>query len=404
MSRCQVVSFTPTGGQPRALGTLGQVSGLTFSSAVPGGYDQLQCTLNRPPNYRSDAMVPGRLVRVYCGASVVWEGTMLEPAPSNAGWTITAIGNGSWGTNFVALYTVSWTTGVMGNIVNQAISRGLRWVNGGIDAPPGGGWLGQQVDSGAQTVTDALNLYCSNGGLTWQVGRGNILTVFSLPTTPNRRLIATAPVTRTLGGDINSIYLRYASTADAQGTPRTYLLTNVTDAASIAQFGTPMEDFVDLSSVGTEAATAAQAVGNAILQRYQKASYAGPFTARQGQLTNLGGQPIDLATEMAGTVVKLVMTDFTYGAEEQVGPVQFLVGNYEYDDDAQTATITPFQNINTDISQVNFEPFVDRVTGADRRFARHARAEAEKKRRERIARRHAREVEARKDRRQRKNR
>ena len=274
-------------------------------------------------------------------------------------------------------------------IVNGAISRGLRWVNPGIGAPPAG-WTGQEVDSGAQYVSDALNLFCSNGGLTWQVSRSNVLSVFALPTVPNRLLLTATPVARTLGGNYTRVYLRYGATSDTSGNPATYATTSAVDAAGEALFGSPLEDFVDLSSAGVMSAGAAQAVGNAILARYQRAAYAGPFTVQQGQLMNTGGQPIDLATEQAGTVCKLIMTDFSYGAEEATGPVTFLVGNYSYDDDSGTATVTPFQSLDESMSSVLFEPFVTNVTRADRRYARGAEARAQANAKRAAARRHRR--------------
>ena len=93
---------------------------------------------------------------------------------------------------------------------------------------------------------------------------------------------------------------------------------------------------------------------------------------------------------MAGTVCKLIMTDFTYGAEEAVGPVTFLVGNYSYDDDTGTATITPFQSLDESMSNVLFEPFVTNVSRADRRYARNSEATAQARAKRQAARRHRR--------------
>lgn len=402
MSRPQVVSYTPSGGQPRWLGSLGQVRGLNYSSALPGGYDQLTCTLLRPPTFRSDALNPGRIIKVFCGTSCVWDGQMLEPTPSDQGWSINAQGTGNWAVEYVATYTGAWTqSNIMDIIVNGAISRGLRWINGGIGSPPTG-WNQQAVDSGAQSVSDALNLFCSNGGMTWQVGRNNVLKVFNLPTTPNRLLVATGPVARTLGGNYNRIYLRYGATADTTGSPATYAVTSVDDTPSIQLFGSPLEDYVDISSAGVISQAAAQAVGNQILKRYQRAAYSGPFVVQQGQLLNKGGQPIDLATEIAGTVVQLLMTDFTYASEQVPGPVTFLVGNYQYDDDSQTATITPFQSLDETISSITNEPWVTHTTRADRRYAKESTQDAREaaRRKARREKRHRARVEARKDRRQ----
>jgi hypothetical protein len=97
-------------------------------------------------------------------------------------------------------------------------------------------------------------------------------------------------------------------------------------------------------------AGSAQAVGNAALQRYQRASFAGPFAAGPGDLMTPGGQAADLGVNYAGQVVQLVLTDYGYGGEVVLGPVTFMVGSYEYDDDTLSATIAPFQYLNTSLS------------------------------------------------------
>src|SRR5207244_3791254 len=138
----------------------------------------------------------------------------------------------------------------------------------------------------------------------------------------------TDPVPRTLGGDINTIVLRYQASADdpgGTGAPAVFATTSVQNAASVAAHQV-IETYVDLSSAGTMTAAAAQAVGNSILAVYQRASFAGPFTARYGQLTNPGGVPVDPGTDQAGTVVKLILCDFGYGGEvSSATPVQFIV-------------------------------------------------------------------------------
>jgi hypothetical protein len=91
------------------------------------------------------------------------------------------------------------------------------------------------------------------------------------------------------------------------------------------------------------ASSAALAVGYSVLSIYQAASYAGPFTVGYGQLLNSGGQAIDPGTDQAGTVARLILTDFGYGGEVVPGPVTFIVGAYSWDDFAQTATVTPYQ-------------------------------------------------------------
>ena len=336
----QVYTLDVNGGTPRYLGTLGHVQALHYSYACPGGCDQLSCTLQISARQRTDALNPGRKVHVVRGASVIWRGKLDEPQPTSSGWTITAHGNGTYGADFCATYTGSWGSGTPDNAVNGAITRGLQWTNPGIGAPAGM-WTGQPVDSGAQQITDLLNLVCTKGGLTWYVACtpvGNVLSVLPLPTTVTNLLVSNTPVARTLGGDINTIVIKYQT-----GT-NTFATTTTSDTNSIAAHG-PIETYMDLSSAGTITSGTAQSVGTLVLQRYQRASFAGPFTVGPGQLLTVGGAPVDLGAGMpyAPFVCRLVLTDYGYGGEVTPAPIEFIAGGYEFDDDTQTATVTPFQ-------------------------------------------------------------
>lgn len=298
-------------------------------------------------------------MRVFRGASVVWTGKLDEPQPSASGWQISSHGSGTFGADFAAVYSGTWDatlpSNTPDNAVNAAIGRGLAWVNPGIGSPSGM-WVGQPVDSGAQQITDLLNLICTKGGLTWYVActpAGNVLSVFPLPTTVTNLLVSNTPVSRTLGGDINTIFLRYQSTKDAAANPATFNTTSVSDANSVAKHG-PIETYADLSSAQVLTAGAAQAAGNAVLKRYQRASFAGPFTVGPGQLLTTGGAPVDLGAGMpyAPMVCRLLATDLGYGGELTPAPITFLVGGYEFDDDTQTAAITPFQALATNFSSL----------------------------------------------------
>ena len=141
--------------------------------------------------------------------------------------------------------------------------------------------------------------------------------MFPLPTVVNRLLVCTDPVARTLGGDINTIQIRYQTTADdtdQRAPPPRTPPPPCQNAASVTAHGV-IETYIDLSSAGVMSAGAAQAVGTKVLAIYQRASFAGPFTARYGQLTTTGGVPVDPGTDQAGTVVKLILTDFGFGGE-----------------------------------------------------------------------------------------
>lgn len=343
----QVLTLDPSGANPRWLGRLGLVTGLKYSYAFSGGCDQLSCTLARPPDFRTDAMNPGRTVQVWRGLSKVWDGKLDEPQPSTSGWEITAHGSGTFGSDFAALWSGSFTPNT---IVNAAIARGLRWRNtAGISGT--GLWLGQPFDSGSQQIDSFMQLVTSEGGYGWSVDRRDgTLTVALLPSVPDRLLVATAPVARTITADVSVLEIRYCATDDGAGN-QTFAVTEVTNAASIAAHGR-MEQYLDLSGAGVMTAGAAQANGNAILSHYVRANWAGPFTVSQGQYLNSGGYPVDLGCEHAGKVARLIMTDGGYGGEVSPAPITFIVGAYEYDDDAQVATVTPYQSIADDLGSL----------------------------------------------------
>jgi len=356
-------------GSAKWLGALGNVTGLTYGFTLAGGADSMSCNLARHATYRTNAMDPGRQVKITAGASIIWDGTLNKPQPTDSGWNITGRGSGTFGDDYMTVFD-TWDN-CPDEAVNRAITRGLRWDNDAGIGRPAGMWLGQRPDPGSVTITELLNLVCTRGGLTWYVSSSqsrNNVSVFPLPADPDRVLITSSPVGRTLGGDLNVIWIRYQAPSPlkrfyggnapdiTQSLKVSTHRTSVTDDASITRHGR-LETFMDLTSsgpLGTDAGSAlaaAQAIGNFVLQRYQRASFAGPFTVGPGQLTNLGGTPVDLATEQCNRMVcRLAVSDYGLGGEVSPVPPQFLVSAYEYDVDAQQATITPAQSVRTDFA------------------------------------------------------
>lgn len=359
---------------PRWLGAIGHVSALVRGYTCPGGPSSLSLLLRIPPELRTDALNPGRVVQVWRGASCVWEGKLDEPAPTSDGWTVTAHGAGTYGDDFAAVYDFApWGPD---EPVNEAIGRGLRWSNPGIGKPTGI-FLAQVQDSGSETVTAHLNLLISGGGLLWQVFPGNassnpagpwVLKVFPFkqglngnPTqAPDRILVCNTPVARTIAADINTIILRYQATADIPATTTTpikkavaatFTTTTASNVASVRQHG-PMEYYLDISSAGVITNAAALAIGNNILARYVRASFAGPFTAGPGQVLNPSGTPVDLGCDQAGLVYQVMVTDASYGGEVAPGPLVFMSGAYDYDEETGSATITPFQSARHDLASL----------------------------------------------------
>lgn len=351
----QIVTRAPDGSDPRWLGRYGLVSGIGWSHSVPGGSSSFSCILQADPASRPKVIQAGRQVQVYAGVRCVWDGQLDEPTPGGDGWQLSAHGAGTFGTQFWAFWTATWASlAAPSDAVDQAITRGMRWINPGFATPPTGAWLGQVPDNGSINISDLLNLLCSRGGLTWQVKRlagGNQLQFITVPVgnvTPTRLLVAQGPVARTIAGVVNAIILRYQNTADSSSTTASFTTTTVTNPAMITMYGRN-ERYIDLSSAGQMSAGAAQAVGNWVLNRYQQAAFGGPFTVYPGQYLTNRGSRINLATEQAGEIVRLLVADYG-GAVSAGAPVTFLVGNYAYDEESGTAQVTPFASVRTDFS------------------------------------------------------
>lgn len=304
-------------------------------------------------------MTPGRRVEVWRGASLAWQGVLDEPQPADDGWTVTAAGIGSMGNDFCDIWS-AWRT--PDDHINQAIARGLPWKNPGISTT--GIWLGDQQDSGSEQITDYLTESTVQGIVSWSVdSRDGTLTVAPIPTAVNRLLVCTAPVARTVTDDINRIFIKYQITNDdsATASTATYGVAMAENTADVALHG-PREYYYDLTANGIMAESDVIQNGNNILARYNRASFAGTFSVRQGQLLNLGGYPVDLGSEKAGFVARLMLSCFGYGGESSAVPVTILCGGYTYYDSTQTADVVPFNRVNSSLPDLLASVFPTRST------------------------------------------
>lgn len=337
------------GSDQRYLGQYGHVADLTWSNQLPGGDLAMGCTLQADPRSQPKALDPGRRVMVGVGASVQWEGIMLQAVPGDGGWTIAADGSGTWGTRYRADYGATAYTAE--NILDRAFSRGLRWSRGTVS----GGLLTNPPDSASQSITDFMNLISRPQSQTWQVSRtasGLQVNLINIPTTVTRLLITNTPAVRTLAGYINALFARYEVSADTNNVKAAFLEATATQPASIAQHDRT-EDYWDLTSSGVMNGTTALNLANGALAKYSAASYGGPFTVSPGQYLTTGGTPVDLATESAGEVVRLILTDGPYGGEFTAAPpITFAVGQVQYHDASETLDVTPFQSWRNDFTSL----------------------------------------------------
>lgn len=391
--------------EPKWLGQVGHVAGINYTYSVPGGPDQLTCTLQTEPDYRTDALDPGRVITAHRGGSCIWEGVLTEPVPTPTGWTLTANGCGTYGSNFGAWwqmdYPDSWS---VDGPIDLAIARGLRWSNPGQNNPGGAAYLGPVQNPGSLTMTDFMNLLCTGGALSWQLLQPAsassfppgpwVINLFPLPTDisgnpiaaapstqlssdlyafsrwarsdlsaasarkpPDLYIVNTNPMGRTLTADINTIIVYYQVTADTTATSTapavaaTYATTFADIPASVARHGR-LEYYLDVSSAGVMTQPQAAAIAQNVLGKYVRANFSGTFPVMPGQLLNVGGYPVDLGCDWCGYMASVQVENFPAGGEVGFAPITFQIGQYAFDDDTQTASITPYQNARTDMASV----------------------------------------------------
>jgi hypothetical protein len=355
MSGSLVATFRPDGTDACWLGQIGNVNGVTYTNTLPGGNDTFGCTLETSLRSRNAGINVGRLLRVYRGGSVVWSGVLAEPAPSDTGWALSAVGEGSLGGNFVNTYSVGagWTAE---GPITGAIGRGLPWrFTAGSISGTAGLYTAEPQDSGSQTITDHLNLLTQAGSLTWRVRRG-VLSLLKLPAyyTPaqaTRLLVTPLPVARTVAAYTNALAVRYQSTKETATKQARVATAYGTLAPSIALHGR-IEAGWDITAAGYKTSTQAGNQAVAALDQFRAVSYAGSFTVTPGDLLTAGGVPVDLGCEHAGEIVQLISADGGYGGEVTPVPVVFIAGSASYNDDARSLEITPFQSVATNLSSL----------------------------------------------------
>jgi hypothetical protein len=264
-------------------------------------------------------------------------------------------------------------------MVQDAINRGLRWDKwASLDGVPGMD-LTQLFEVGSRSVTEALNSFTSgssNGqapvALTWALrnyrsrfagdgsGYFSQLQIFPLPSVrqPTRLLISADPVGRSLTGYYNAMVLRYQTAPQdpASSDPQVFdvwlePLANVV-TPSIARHGR-LEGYADYSNAGYMTGAQARDRAAGILGAYQAVAYTQEWTATPGQVLTLGGTPVDLGTERAGEVYRVLGADLGAGGEVSAADqVMFLGGGYMWDDVAQAARITPYNFVSQDFSSL----------------------------------------------------
>jgi hypothetical protein len=351
--RTTITTKVRDGSDRRLLQADGLVVGTTYSHTRPGGCEQLSATFLSTSSRRTRTLDPGRIVEAWRGASRVWRGIMDEPAPVTGGWALTAHGDGTWGTDFVAYYqgSAEWLSRTA--ILTHAAAWGLNWnmpssVAGYLDA--------NAPDPGAITVTDYLNMLITSPPAWWWVDQFGNLLIGALPDLRypltggvTRLITAGTPPARTVSNAINTLLVKYTS-SDSGGGNVTYATVFCQNPTLSGAHGA-VEAYVDASGAVMTAAQAT-AYGNDLLAKYVAAPWSSPISATWGQLMNRGGVPCDPGCERAGEIYQVLTADSPAGGEVAPGPVKFLGGRTQYDDDTQTVTVTPYLSYRTNFGSL----------------------------------------------------
>jgi hypothetical protein len=339
MRTCGVFTENADGTDRRHLGEIGHITGLKHSTTLPGGDDQCSLVLLSTQAGRPAAIRPGRTLTL-SQAGLLWTGRLDEPVPQEGGWQVQAHGTGTFGSLWQAYYTGKYGGD---NPVDAAISRGLPWINDGLDASIDST---QIPDPAADSIADHLTAITDPVTRTWRITRTGHLTTLLIPTTPSRLLVLEQAAARALAEVPTRLWIRYQKKAGVYDT------TYVDNATAAGEFGVT-ERYADFGDAGVMTASAAQARASKILAKYQAVGWVGPLTATAGRYLTITGAEVDLANERACEVVQPVFAGPASEGEWVAGyPPTFVTGQCEYDWDAETLQLTPWESARRSLSDL----------------------------------------------------
>jgi hypothetical protein len=327
-----VYTAQPDGTQRVSLDSLGDVAGLTFSNATPGGDTACSLSLSVPVGANPPGLGTGRILTTYDGPCPVWSGLLADPQ-RGAPWKISAQGLSSLANNYLALDATGNLTRDPNVAIDAAIARGLPWTRNTTLTLPTPSVVVNDAYLGS--LLDAITLAA---GLHWQVDSYGAVTMVAQPTTPTWVLTSTnTPGGRTLDNSATDVYVRYLP------------------AVSVALPGGGSTIVAGPPTSTPAPSNPPQGFGNGALAKIQpRASFSGSITVLPGDLLTLGGQPVRLSTVRAGTVVKMVgiQPDPVYGEQTFSTSVQIVIGQWDYAATTGVATLTPLGGAKRDFASL----------------------------------------------------
>lgn len=323
----------------QVIDTLGPVSSLQFTSALPGGDTACQFTLGIPADANPIGLTFGTRLTVMDGPIPVWAG-LLADAQRGVPWQIAATGLSAYADHYVALDGSGNASTDAQTAVNAAIARGLPWTNLGTLTTPSG------VTFQGSMLGDLLDAVATANGQYWQVDQNGQVSMAPAPTVPSWLMVASNTLgDRTIDQYATDEYVRYTTQAFGsngmlvQGPPSVVAAPNNPASTAPRPYGR-WERLDDITSAGPLTAAAAQTYGNGQLALQQpRATFSGTLTVQPGDLRTLGGQPVRLTTVRAGQMIRILGVQPDPATAELVFSlsVQIVLGTWTYNADTNTA-------------------------------------------------------------------
>lgn len=330
-------------------GELSAVSGLKWSKVYPGGDQEWSCNLSTDPNLSHVGLNLGRRVVIVKGGAIRFQGTMKQAARGTP-WQLqgpgayAAVVNSADSGGFMAVAPVSGNAYNLDDVVAAAQTRGLPWT---APAPLPGAAGVATAGTAATASCDIATAFSTVGkalGLGWSLTSLLAITMAPPPTTVSYVLRLSQPLAPTLTGYTQAVGLFSGGVVLAQ------------NDAAIDKWG-HIEAPYDMSALeGTADLTSDLAqtyLNNWLTVNLPYPTYTSPLTVQPGQLRAVNGNsmggPVDLATVEPGCLINVYDIDPDHSHLLEPGPLQILVGQTDYDDDADLLSITPVGAVGTDL-------------------------------------------------------
>lgn len=268
------------------------------------------------------ALRPGSYVQILSGPIPVWTGLLQEPDRST--WECHATGLSSGLREYLALDGTGASTRNFGLAIGEAALRG--WP--GSNAASVVGTAAGDAAGNPVSVGTLLDDYAEQTGQRWGVNGRGVLYMRPDPSGPT---LHAAPGSTAFSPANENAPKRLAGRY-SDGT---------SSLTAFAGSGAPEQD-VDLSDRGTLTLAAAQAILSGMLTRSGTTGWVGSATLHRDQITTIGGQPANLATNLSGQMLRCqgISEGFVSGTPWQ----DIVVGKTAYTAGEDSITIEPINS------------------------------------------------------------